>query len=188
MATIEHGILDAARRGDPAARAQLLRELQDPLYRVCLGLLGHQEMAHEATQETAMRFLRDLGRFKGQSQLRTWAIGIALNVVREMRRCRPSLRGEDFARPLAPRPDEQADLAEQQQLLHALLKNLPSRQREALILRYFEGLSVSEAAAAMQCASGTFKVTVHQALRALRRRLTPASAGHHTRKNQNAKA
>jgi RNA polymerase sigma factor (sigma-70 family) len=48
---------------------------------------------------------------------------------------------------------------------------LPQRQREALLLRYFEGLSLEEAAAAMGCAVGTVKATVHQALRALRTKL-----------------
>jgi RNA polymerase sigma factor (sigma-70 family) len=52
-----------------------------------------------------------------------------------------------------------------------VLADLPERQREAVILRYFEELSVEDTAAAMNCAPGTVKATVHQALRALRKRL-----------------
>jgi RNA polymerase sigma factor (sigma-70 family) len=48
---------------------------------------------------------------------------------------------------------------------------LPDRQREAIVLRFFEELSVEETAAAMNCAAGTVKATVHQALRAMRARL-----------------
>ena len=76
----------AARYGDRPAQARLLRWLQDPWYRLSLGLLGDVEQAREATQETAVRFLRQAAGFRGDSQLRTWALGIAINVAREMRR------------------------------------------------------------------------------------------------------
>src|SRR4051794_41715148 len=68
--------------------ARLLRGLQDPWYRMCLGLLADADLARDAAQETAVRFLRQLPGFRGHSQLRTWSLGIALNVVREMKRRR----------------------------------------------------------------------------------------------------
>src|SRR4051794_41948083 len=68
--------------------ARLLRGLQDPWYRMCLGLLADADLARDAAQETAVRFLRQLPGFRGDSQLRTWSLGIALNVVREMKRRR----------------------------------------------------------------------------------------------------
>ena len=51
------------------------------------------------------------------------------------------------------------------------LNGLNERQREAVVLRFFEELSVEDTAAAMNCAPGTVKATVHQALRSLRQRL-----------------
>jgi RNA polymerase sigma factor (sigma-70 family) len=68
-------------------------------------------------------------------------------------------------------PDAGADLNEQRERLRATLADLPDRQREAVVLRFFEDLSVEETAAAMKCAEGTVKATVHQALRSLRNRL-----------------
>jgi RNA polymerase sigma-70 factor (ECF subfamily) len=176
----------AARLGDRPAQARLLRWLQDPWYRLSLGLLGDVERAREAAQETAVRFLRQLPVFRGDSQLRTWALGIAINVAREMRRS-PHGRAssvEDWdeigaaglgtsPRRAAPRPapDVAAELAEQRDRLRAVLADLPERQREAVVLRFFEEMSVEDTAAAMNCAPGTVKATVHQALRALRQRL-----------------
>jgi RNA polymerase sigma factor (sigma-70 family) len=52
-----------------------------------------------------------------------------------------------------------------------MLGELPQRQREVVVLRFFEELSVEETAAAMDCAQGTVKATLHQALRALRKRI-----------------
>jgi RNA polymerase sigma-70 factor (ECF subfamily) len=180
-ATWDDATLEAARRGVREARSRLLHALQDPWYRLCLSLLGDADAARDATQETAVRFLRQLPGFRGDSQLRTWSLGIALNVAREMRRRRgrersasddqmdgaalPTGRTDDVA------PDSSAERSEQCDRLRATLADLPQRQREAIVLRFFEDLSVEETAAAMGCAAGTVKATVHQALRSLRERL-----------------
>jgi RNA polymerase sigma-70 factor, ECF subfamily len=166
-----------AARGDRAAQAALLRELQDPWFRLCLSMLGgDHEQARDATQETALRFLRLLPRFRGESHVRTWSFGIAINVVREMRRRRIGRALDDVpvgATPgVASSASQHAVCAEERSMLRAVLKDLPERQREALVLRFFEDLSVEQTAVAMQCAPGTVKATVHQALRSLRQRLT----------------
>ena len=169
--------LEAARRGSRVAQAALLWELQDAWYRLCLGLLGNADDARDAVQETALRFLRDLARFRGESSIATWSMGIAVNVTREIRRKR-GLVLEDRDEQQFPRlqsetssPQERAALAESSGLLRSTLDTLPDRQREALLLRYFENLSVEETARTMNCAAGTVKATVHQALRALRTKL-----------------
>ncbi|MDB5290630.1 MAG: polymerase sigma factor RpoE [Phycisphaerales bacterium] len=167
----------AARRGNREAQARLLRELQDPWYRLTLSLLRDPERAMDATQESALRFLRQLPGFRGDSQLRTWALGIAINVVREIRRShRPAveLETESYlarASDWEPSPEWSAELAERRDCLHASLADLPHRQREAVVLRFFEEMSVEQTAVAMNCAVGTVKATVHQALRTMREKL-----------------
>lgn len=171
--------IEAARAGDREACAALLGALQDPWYRACLSLLnGDADRARDATQETAVRFLRQLPGFRGESQIRTWSLGIAINVVREMRRSRqggPSLPDElgvaDGRRPAGAAPGDAVEANERRDMLRSTLADLPDRQREAVVLRYFEDLSVEETAAAMDCAAGTVKATVHQALRRLREKL-----------------
>ena len=180
MVLSDERTLHAARRGDRAALAALLRELQDPWFRFSLSLLnGDIDRAREATQETGLRFLKAIPAFRGDSQLQTWSLGIALNVVREMRRReRPlPMAGQDHLLRLrndvadGGSPHTSADLAEQRERLREILVDLPDRQREAIVLRFFEDLSVEDTARAMQCAQGTVKATVHQALRSLKNRL-----------------
>jgi RNA polymerase sigma-70 factor (ECF subfamily) len=166
----ENRTIEAARRGDRSAQALLLRQLQDRWFRVCFSQLHDHERARDAAQETALRFIRDLPKFAGQSRLTTWSIGIAINVSREMRRTdRPV--PIDAARHGEDSPDLAAGDAEQGALLREMLDDLPPRQREALVLRFFEDLSTEEAAAAMGCAAGTIKATVQQALRALKQKM-----------------
>lgn len=168
--------IEAARRGDRAAQAQLLSALQDVWFRFCLSQLrGDRDRAADATQETALRFLKQLGSFRGESQLQTWSLSIALNVVREQRRKRQLDELDSAQEPAAatPRAARLTEDEEETAILKQTLAALPDRQREAITLRFFEDLSVEETAAAMNCATGTVKATVHQALKALRAKLKP---------------
>ena len=166
--------IEAARRGDRTAQARLLSALQDVWFRFCLSQLrGDRDLAADATQETALRFLKQLGSFRGESQLQTWSLSIALNVCRETRRKR-QLDPLDAAGEPAAVTSGVGHLTEDEEetaVLKRTLASLPDRQREAITLRFFEELSVEETAAAMNCATGTVKATVHQALKVLREKL-----------------
>ena len=165
--------IEAARGGDRAAQAQLLSALQDVWFRFCLSQLrGDRDRAADATQETALRFLRQLPTFRGDSHLQTWSLSIALNVVREMRRAqRPSDDLNLALAQLSSPPQGEIEASDAAGALKQTLALLPDRQREAITLRFLEELSVDETAAVMKCATGTVKATVHQALRALREKL-----------------
>jgi len=168
--------IDQARRGNRRAQARILRAMQDPWYRFCLALLRDPDRARDATQETAVRVLGRLATWRSDATLETWSFGIALNVVREMRRADATAR-RDSVEPLiagagrAGPPDEALTVSEGAQMLRNALDLLPERQREAVVLRYFEELTTEQTARAMECAPGTVKATLHQALRSLRQKL-----------------
>jgi RNA polymerase sigma-70 factor (ECF subfamily) len=140
-------------------------------------MLRVPDKAADATQETGLRFLKQISSFRGESQLQTWSLGIALNVVREVKRRR--ILGDDsqFDQLATERSSvgsvssssisglEETELKD---ALRSTMSTLPDRQREAIVLRFFEELSVEQTADIMGCATGTVKATVHQALRALR--------------------
>jgi RNA polymerase sigma factor (sigma-70 family) len=90
-----------------------------------------------------------------------------------MRRGRPAAGAEDPPDRFDPgeSPVRLAEKTEAAAMVRQLLADLPERQREALLLRFFEDLSVDQTATAMKAAPGTVKATVHQALRALKRKL-----------------
>ncbi|MEM1107359.1 MAG: RNA polymerase sigma factor [Planctomycetota bacterium] len=163
-------VIRRAQRGHRGSRAVLLRELQDVWYRFAYQMLNDAESAREATQETGLRFLERLAEFRGDSRLKTWSLGITLNVCRELRRRRTPLTLADETT-LPGREEEMNNLAcqEQTEALSRQIAALPDRQREAITLRYLEELSLQDTAAAMGCALGTAKATVSQALRSLRR-------------------
>jgi RNA polymerase sigma-70 factor (ECF subfamily) len=70
-----------------------------------------------------------------------------------------------------PTPPVQLEGDEIMQALEQALKELPGRQREAFLLRNFEGLNVAETAAAMKCSQGSVKTHYFRALQSLRAKL-----------------
>jgi RNA polymerase sigma-70 factor (sigma-E family) len=71
-----------------------------------------------------------------------------------------------------PEPDPWSDpvpLPGSERLLWPLVAGLPARQRAAVVLRFYEGLSVAEAAEALGCSTGTVKSNTSRGLDALRR-------------------
>jgi RNA polymerase sigma-70 factor, ECF subfamily len=71
----------------------------------------------------------------------------------------------------APLPLRQLEGDEMMQALERALAELPQRQREAFLLRNFEGMDVAETAAAMKCSQGSVKTHYFRALQALRAKL-----------------
>lgn len=167
-------LAEGARRGDRAAAAEMLRALQDTIFRFAMSQLADRDAASDATQETALRLLKGVRGYRGEGRVSTWALGVTLNVCRERRR-RRRLDGDDEALAAAPANAEpvgvRIESAEDAQQLRAAIDQLAPRQREAVVLRYFEQLSVAETARAMDCPVGTAKATLWQALRRLRSRL-----------------
>ncbi len=92
-----------------------------------------------------------------------WTIQVALNKSR--RRWKRSRRGhalESLGAATTPEPFAEVDLD-----LIAAIERLPRRQRDALVLRYVEGLTQGEVARELGIAPGTAAATIHHAKRNL---------------------
>ncbi|MDX6739779.1 SigE family RNA polymerase sigma factor [Actinocorallia sp. A-T 12471] len=160
------------RRPDEASFAALYREHSLGLTRLAFLMLGDRESAQDVVQEAF------LGLYKRWPSLRdpTKALSYARSSV--LNRCRSVLRKRRL--PFFPTPELFAFSAESEALLDEsrrevlkALHNLPPRQREALILRYFLDLSEAETATTMNITRGTAKSTVSRALTALSHHLEP---------------
>src|SRR5947207_15881262 len=75
----EARLLEAARAGDRAALAQLLAPHERRLYTLCRGILGHAQDAEDAVQETYLRAVGAIPRFRGDAHFRIWLFRIAVN-------------------------------------------------------------------------------------------------------------
>lgn len=83
----------------------------------------------------------------------------------------------DSASLLTQGTDDTADGSAEQDVVWALCATLPTRQRAAVVLRYYEGLSDAEIADILGCTDGTVRSQIHRALAALRQRISTEEVG-----------
>ena len=85
----ETSVDDLARRaadGDREALSALVREIQQPMYRLTLRFLGNPDDAQDATQEILIRIVTRLGTFEGRSKFTTWAYIVAVRSLLRTRK------------------------------------------------------------------------------------------------------
>ncbi len=151
------------------------------VYRMC----GAKE-AEDLTQDVFLRALSRLDKFelRNEASLRTWLYRIAMNVsINELRRMRrrrqlegPSLdaavqtpEGEipRGVPDLSRMPHTIAEREETRELVHAIIRQMPPKYQQVLVLIDLEGMEYEEAAAVIGCRIGTVKSRLSRAREAL---------------------
>lgn len=133
-----------------------------------LGLyLGDVELAQDLAQEALLRVWRRWDHVSALESPPAWAQRVAMNLATSSLRSRLAgwrahRRLEDQWRPLVE--VDRADVI----AVRRALAELPARQREALLLRYYADLPVEAVARAMGCPAGTVKTLTARAIAALR--------------------
>ncbi len=154
--------------GDLAAFEALVQRFQDRVYRLALVWLYDPQYAQDASQEVFLRALKGLKGFRFRSAPFTWLYRATRNVCQEFNRKRPT-------EPLDLEPADPAASAAKQlsgeqaaRWVRELVAALPARQREVVVLRLFEELSVEDTARTMGCRPGTVKALLHKAMNKLK--------------------
>lgn len=151
--------------GDIAAFEDLVHRWQGPLVNLAFRFCRDRDRAEEMAQEAFLRAFRFLDRWGHEAAFSTWLFSLAINVYRsQMRRRRPPQISLDEVPRLAGSddPQQQVEDAQQSEAVRRMVLQLPWRYREALILFYFHGMDVAEAARSLQIAPGTLKARLHR--------------------------
>jgi RNA polymerase sigma-70 factor (ECF subfamily) len=182
----DDALMTAAARGDAHAFAALVERWAPRLHAFLARSLSSRADAEDLTQETLVRAWRSAGRYAPQGRFAAWLFRIAGNLARqELRRRRvrgwfqggaavtdeellaslPAPRHFDADGPLC---DMEARLA-----LARALARLPDRQRLAMLLRYFEGMSVRDVAEVLEVSEHAAESLISRGTATLRQRLGP---------------
>jgi RNA polymerase sigma-70 factor (ECF subfamily) len=149
--------------GDRVALSDLVRGTQADVWRLCAHLVDRQS-ADDLTQDVYARAIAALPRFRGESPVRLWLLGIARHVcvdeVRRRTRRRRLVGRPSTEEPVVPDPSGSVDLDD-------LLQGLDDDQRAAFVLTQVLGLRYAEAADALGCPVGTIRSRVARAREAL---------------------
>ena len=172
-------LMVAIQQDDEAAFAEFVRRYQRKFYRLAYGYLHQHEEALDAVQEAFIKIYRARRTWEPRANPYTWSYRIVANLCVDMIRKRrgkmaTSLDDEEtgLGRTLADVGTVdplklQIDDEERGKVMAAVLK-LPPRQREIIMLRHYEDMSLQEIAEAQGCALGTVKSSLHRAIASLK--------------------
>ncbi|MDD6050034.1 MAG: RNA polymerase sigma factor [Clostridiales bacterium] len=128
----------------------------DLINRTCCLLLCDRTLAEDATQETFIRAWKSMALFKGNASPKTWLTRIAINCCHNVRRTAWfRLRDRSVAPDDLPLPAPDED-----RTLFLTVQQLPEKYRQVIILKYYQGMKLEEAAEVL----GISRSAVHQRL------------------------
>jgi RNA polymerase sigma-70 factor (ECF subfamily) len=167
-------LLRALARGDQTALASIYDRYRLILFGLVMRILHDRAEAEEVLQETFLQVWRRAGDFdEARGRAFTWLVTIARS--RALDRLRASASRGRVASEAAQMPrDEVGDAAEdalrseQGKVVREALAELPSEQRQTLLLAYFEGLTQTEIAARLGDPLGTVKTRMRAGMIKLR--------------------
>ena len=173
------------RAGDEAAFARIVREWSPLMLHVARSFVATHASAEECVQDTWLTVIGGLDRFEGRSRLRTWAIGILINIARRRgdrdRRVvaldptvDPERFGPDGRWTHAPQPWGPESVLLDRELLGvvgAALDELPARQRAVVALRDVHGLEAEEVCSLLSLTPANQRVLLHRGRAQVRTRI-----------------
>jgi RNA polymerase sigma-70 factor (ECF subfamily) len=163
-------LVAALNAGDRSAFEPLYRRHRDWVVQLAARITGDEDLALDVLQETFLYVLRKFPGFKLTCQFRSFLYPAVRNLALAAR-CKATRTQSDGTEPAdldlpAPPPASEPDADRQR--LAAALAGLPEHQREVLLLRFVDGLTLQEVAEALEIPLGTVKSRLHLALAALR--------------------
>jgi len=181
-ATNDEQMVERALSGDPEAFGEIVLRWERRIFALSFGMLGREEDARDATQETFLAAFRNLRGFRGEAKVSSWLHRIAVNQCITRQR-RAKVRGETaledeaeknaavFALPVDASPARNAETVERTAAVRRAVGALPPDLRQVVVMKEFEELTFQEIADALEIPLSTVKSRLYTALRQLQMRL-----------------
>jgi RNA polymerase sigma-70 factor (ECF subfamily) len=182
VTSAEMRLIERVREGDREAFAALYERHVDVVRRYARSRAGCPELAEDLVSETFLRALRRIETFSGGS-LEAWLTSIARNLLLDHYKSSATRLEVTVDRvhvsEAAPGPEpillahqEYEQIKEVLEVMRSAIDELSEDQARCLRLRFLDGCTIAETAAAMSRTPGAVKVLKHRAVASLRRRLT----------------
>lgn len=152
--------------GDAAAFERLVERYHRALFRVAVRLLGDREDARDATQTAFLKAYQALATYDRRRRFFSWIYRILIND------CLDTLRGKRWMEPLAdlaapPSRIDTVEAGETRRRVRRALLQLPSAQRDVIVLRHFAEMSYEQIAGVLGIPEKTVKSRLFDARRRL---------------------
>ena len=175
-------IVERALTGDAEAFGEIVRRWERRIFALTYGILGREEDARDATQETFLAAFRNLRGFRGEAKVSSWLHRIAVNQCISRQR-RSKVRSESaledaeetnarsFATPLSYSPARVVEGRQETAAVRRAINSLPIELRQVVVMKEFEELTFREISEALDLPLSTVKSRLYTALKQLQMRL-----------------
>jgi len=190
-------LVELYRRGAADALEILIRRHHDDLMRFLTRLVGERAGAEDVFQEAFLQVHTSVESFDTSRRFKPWLFTIAANKARDLLRRNTRRRTLDLSAPVAgragaenggptfvdllsidaPSVTEVSGRQERDRQVQEVVGDLPFMLREVLLLAYFQHLSYSQIAEALEIPLGTVKSRLHAAVGAFAKRWHALSKG-----------
>lgn len=164
-------------RVDDESFKKAIVDYRERIFLVILRFVRNREDARDLTQEAFIRAYRSKESFRGDASLYTWIYRIAVNLALnyKSRSHISSLTSLEDAPEMIEQGDPSDSIGhkELRTRIDLAIAQLPDRQRAVFILRYYEEKPHAEIAEMLGITEGAVKANYHQAIKKLRKELTP---------------
>jgi len=171
----DEALMVASSKDDMASFEILVARHQNRVYRMAFQVLRREEDAWDVSQEIFIKIYNARRSYVENAKFTTWLFRIANNAVidrlRQIQRKQHVVSLGDMVS--EPKSQDRGthsnlELTEIKGKMGEALSFLSERQRSMVILKYYEGFSVKEISEVFECATGTVKATLFQAVRHLK--------------------
>lgn len=163
-------LIEQVKAGDARAFEKLISEHYRFIYKTAFRWLGHKSDAEDVTQSVCMRLANAIGQFDGRSKFTSWLYSVTLNAVRDLQRSHQRQGRQIHAVSAVAREEIAPDQEDQLRVndIWRIVRELPEKQRDAVMLVFGEQLSQAEAAVIMGCKEVTVSWHIHNARKSLK--------------------
>ena len=174
----DEALVRAAKSGDASAFGELYERYRDPIYRYCLSRTGTAHEAEDLTSDVFVKALQSIDRYQERGlPFVAFLYRIARNAaIDRSRTLKQPLSVDELVTEPASRQNVEADatLAVDRSILLAALTKLKAEHRDVIVMRFIEGYSALEVAAALGKTEGAVRTLQHRALERLRKEFDDA--------------
>jgi RNA polymerase sigma-70 factor (ECF subfamily) len=175
-------IVERALTGDAEAFGELVRRWERRIFALTYGMLGREEDARDATQETFLAAFRNLRGFRGEAKVSSWLHRIAVNQCISRQR-RAKVRSESalddeqendaggLAAPISESPLRFVEGRQETLAVRRAINSLPVELRQVVVMKEFEELTFREIADVLELPLSTVKSRLYTAFKQLQMRL-----------------
>jgi len=181
-----------AQRGDQNAFEELVYRYDRNVLSIAFKYANNEDDAKDLYQEVFIRVYRGLKSFRFQSEFSTWLFRITTNVCltyksRSKEHLRVSIDNDydDEENEISTTkelvydgssPEEISSGSDLGEIINAAVESLSPKQRMTFILKHYEGYKIREIAEMLNCKEGTVKKYLFDAIKNLRKKLSPVYA------------